>query len=204
MEKAWLVISIATFLIAVYWSIKNSFYDALYFFGFSVIATFLFIMRSEMKRKSTLREWIKGHKIAAALMLLLSPVRANFVLLLDSNMFRKQTSVFCAPLPKKLRTKFRITSYVHLVAEDIAQLVLVLILTEELLGGWTMLNAISFAGTVLTILLHVLVTSCSLRGSYRTTKSRRSGAKGKAAADGEEGVEMPDLSRISSYPAAAI
>ena len=43
MEKAWMVIAIATFLIAIYWSIKNSIYDALYFFGFSVIAIFLFI-----------------------------------------------------------------------------------------------------------------------------------------------------------------
>ena len=49
MEKAWLVIAVATFLIAIYWSIKNSIYDALYFFGFSVIAIFLFIMRRKQR-----------------------------------------------------------------------------------------------------------------------------------------------------------
>lgn len=49
MEKAWLVISIATFLIAIYWSIKNSFYDALYFYGFSIIAIFLFTMRRKQR-----------------------------------------------------------------------------------------------------------------------------------------------------------
>ena len=49
MEKAWMVITIATFLIAIYWAIQNSIYDALYFFGFSVIAIFLFIMRRKQR-----------------------------------------------------------------------------------------------------------------------------------------------------------
>ncbi|MDB4083324.1 hypothetical protein OAD50_05980 [Vicingaceae bacterium] len=48
-EKAWMVIAIATFLIAIYWAIQNSIYDALYFFGFSVIAIFLFIMRRKQR-----------------------------------------------------------------------------------------------------------------------------------------------------------
>ena len=49
MEKAWLVIAVATFLIALYWSIQSSFYDALYFYGFSLIAVFLFIMRRKQR-----------------------------------------------------------------------------------------------------------------------------------------------------------
>tara|TARA_B110000046_G_scaffold40521_1_gene44888 strand:- start:37050 stop:37256 length:207 start_codon:yes stop_codon:yes gene_type:complete len=49
MEKAWLFVATATFLIAIYWSLKNSIYDALYFFGFSVIAIFLFVMRRKQR-----------------------------------------------------------------------------------------------------------------------------------------------------------
>lgn len=49
MEKAWLLVATATFLIAIYWSLKNSIYDALYFFGFSVIAIFLFVMRRKQR-----------------------------------------------------------------------------------------------------------------------------------------------------------
>lgn len=49
MEKAWLVISIATFIIAIYWSIKSSVFDALYFYGFSVIAITLFYMRRKQR-----------------------------------------------------------------------------------------------------------------------------------------------------------
>lgn len=49
MEKAWLLIAILTFLIAIYNSIVNSVYDALYFYGFSIIAAFLFVMRSKQR-----------------------------------------------------------------------------------------------------------------------------------------------------------
>ncbi|MBL4709004.1 MAG: hypothetical protein JKY48_11265 [Flavobacteriales bacterium] len=49
MEKAWLMLSILTFIIAVYQSIQNSVYDALYFYGFSVIAIFLFYMRRKQR-----------------------------------------------------------------------------------------------------------------------------------------------------------
>ena len=50
MEKMWLMLCILTFLIAIYFSIKNGVYDALYFYGFSVIAGFLFVMRRKQRR----------------------------------------------------------------------------------------------------------------------------------------------------------
>jgi len=49
MEKAWLMLSILTFLIAIYQTFKNSVYDALYFYAFSVIAIFLFMMRRRQR-----------------------------------------------------------------------------------------------------------------------------------------------------------
>lgn len=49
MEKMWLMASIVTFLIALYQSFRNSIFDALYFYGFSVIAIFLFYMRRKQR-----------------------------------------------------------------------------------------------------------------------------------------------------------
>lgn len=49
MEKAWLMIAIITFVIAIYQSIRNSVFDALYFFGFSIIAVFLFLARRKQR-----------------------------------------------------------------------------------------------------------------------------------------------------------
>lgn len=49
MEKAWLLIAILTFIIAIYQSIQNSVFDALYFYGFSAIAAFLFVMRRKQR-----------------------------------------------------------------------------------------------------------------------------------------------------------
>jgi hypothetical protein len=50
MEKMWLMLAIVTFLIAVYQSIRESIYDAVYFYGFSVIAILLFVMRRQQRR----------------------------------------------------------------------------------------------------------------------------------------------------------
>jgi len=49
MEKMWLMLSIVTFIIALYQTFMNSVFDALYFFGFSVIAIFLFFMRRSQR-----------------------------------------------------------------------------------------------------------------------------------------------------------
>lgn len=49
MEKMWLVVSITTFVVAVYHSIKDNVFDALYFFGFSVVAILLFLMRRKQR-----------------------------------------------------------------------------------------------------------------------------------------------------------
>ncbi len=49
MERMWFMLSILTFLIAIYMSVQNNVYDALYFFGFSVIAIFLFFMRRRQR-----------------------------------------------------------------------------------------------------------------------------------------------------------
>jgi len=50
MEKMWMMLSILTFLIAIYFSIKNGVFDALYFYGFSVVAGLLFLMRRKQRR----------------------------------------------------------------------------------------------------------------------------------------------------------
>ena len=43
------MLSIVTFIIALYQTFMNSVFDALYFFGFSVIAIFLFFMRRSQR-----------------------------------------------------------------------------------------------------------------------------------------------------------
>ncbi len=49
MEKMWLVLSILTFLIAIYKSIQSNVFDALYFYAFSGIAIVLFFMRRKQR-----------------------------------------------------------------------------------------------------------------------------------------------------------
>ncbi len=49
MEKVWLMLSILTFLIALYWSYVESIYDALYFYGFSAIAIVFFMLRRKQR-----------------------------------------------------------------------------------------------------------------------------------------------------------
>lgn len=46
----WLVIAIITFLVALYWAAKGVTYDAMYFLGFSLVATILFLMRRKQNR----------------------------------------------------------------------------------------------------------------------------------------------------------
>lgn len=50
MEKAWFMISILTFLVALYWVYMGKTFDALYFFGFSIVAIFLFLARRKQRR----------------------------------------------------------------------------------------------------------------------------------------------------------
>lgn len=50
MEKVWLMLSILTFLVAVYHSIQNTVYDALYFYGFSAVSIMLFIFRRKQRK----------------------------------------------------------------------------------------------------------------------------------------------------------
>ncbi len=46
----WLMLAIVTFIIAIVRSFQYSVYDALYFYGFSVIASLLFLMRRKQRR----------------------------------------------------------------------------------------------------------------------------------------------------------
>jgi len=50
LELMWLMLAIVTFIIACYQSIINSVFDALYFFGFSVISIFLYLMRRKQRK----------------------------------------------------------------------------------------------------------------------------------------------------------
>jgi hypothetical protein len=50
MELMWLMLAIVTFIIAVVRSFQHGIFDALYFYGFSVIAIFLFLMRRKQRR----------------------------------------------------------------------------------------------------------------------------------------------------------
>lgn len=50
MEKMWLMLSIVTFVLGLYYSIQETVYDSLYFFAFSVVAILLFLMRRKQRR----------------------------------------------------------------------------------------------------------------------------------------------------------
>tara|TARA_B100000965_G_scaffold405843_2_gene441507 strand:- start:708 stop:905 length:198 start_codon:yes stop_codon:yes gene_type:complete len=50
MEKMWLMLCIVTFVIALYKTFQQSIYDALYFYGFSVVAIGLFLLRRRQRR----------------------------------------------------------------------------------------------------------------------------------------------------------
>lgn len=50
MEKMWLMLCIVTFVIALYKTFQQSVYDALYFYGFSVVAIGLFLLRRRQRR----------------------------------------------------------------------------------------------------------------------------------------------------------
>lgn len=50
MEKVWLMLSILTFALALYWSYVDGIYNALYFYGFSAVAIILFMMRRKQRK----------------------------------------------------------------------------------------------------------------------------------------------------------
>lgn len=50
MEKVWIMLCILTFLIGLYWSFKGQTFDALYFFGFSLVSLFLFFARRKQRK----------------------------------------------------------------------------------------------------------------------------------------------------------
>jgi len=50
MEKMWLMLSIVTFILALYWTFKDYTYDALYFYGFSLVAIMLFLVRRKQRK----------------------------------------------------------------------------------------------------------------------------------------------------------
>lgn len=50
LEKTWLMLAILTFIIGLYRAYQGSTFDALFFFGFSVISIFLFSVRRNQRR----------------------------------------------------------------------------------------------------------------------------------------------------------
>jgi len=114
---------------------------------------------------------------------LLSPLKANFVIILDCNLFANYATVFRAPLARKLRTKFRMAVWVNLLFEDVLQAVIVLAIQSELLGGWTTLNMLSFGVSLSAFLLSISVNSASLRSSYHRKKLK---SRQKAIETGEQ------------------
>jgi len=49
MEKVWLVLSVLSFLIALYFTYKQASYDAVYFYCFSLVAIVLFVLRRKQR-----------------------------------------------------------------------------------------------------------------------------------------------------------
>jgi len=141
----------------------------LFCIGYSYLAGFV-ILSSEMKRKSSCVSYYKQNPIAVKLCFLLSPVKPNFILILDTRLFQKVPGVsntFNAPLPRKMRTKYRIASLLHLVFEDVVQLSVILALQKYLLADWTVLNIISVSASASALVLSFVVTAYHLSRSYK-------------------------------------
>ena len=173
---------------------KSSFYDSYegYFWVgfwalcctsfFNVVVTIV-ILLSERKRKKATAAYFSEHRVALLVCILLSPLKANFVIILDCNLFANYATVFRAPLARKLRTKFRMAVWVNLLFEDVLQAVIVLAIQSELLGGWTTLNMLSFGVSLSAFLLSISVNSASLRSSYHRKKLK---SRQKAIETGEQ------------------
>jgi hypothetical protein len=134
-----------------------------------------YIVRGEMQRKPKIGLWAKDHRFAFGFFLALAPIKSNGILFLDTHLFQSSrlSETFNCPLPHKLRTKFRIASVVQLIGEDLTQAFLVLLLTTRLLGGWTLLNSLSFGCSCMGAILHVYVNGNELNQSYNNAQQRK-------------------------------
>ena len=96
---------------------------------------------------------------------LLSIIKPNFILMLDTRLFVSKTSIFDAPLPRKIRTKFRMVSVLHIQMADCVQVSLVLLLQNPLLGGWTALDVVSSV-SCLALVMGIATNVHDLKNSY--------------------------------------
>ena len=122
------------------------------------IACAVGILASERRRKSDFNAYYMDHKAAVWACTACAIFKPNFLLLLDSRLFEARCGTFAAPLPTKLRTKFRVASWMHLLCEDVVQVILVVLLQNRFLGGWTTLNLVTFCASVASILASVATT----------------------------------------------
>lgn len=147
------------------------------------------IIRSERIRKETLDAWCKQHPYLVGLSLLLSPAKANFILLFDARLWLSVSGTcFDAPLPVMTRTKFRVVGVVGLLLEDLVQIVLLACLFP-LLGGWTAMNGISFTCSWFALLGGAAINLVALKSSYKTNKLKSSGSPEASNPSADRGIK---------------
>ena len=93
------------------------------------------------------------------------------------------------PWDPALTRRFRWLAIAQCVAEDLPQLAIVVLVTENLLGGWTPLNALSVAATVCTLLASVAINVVGLRATNQP-KLQRTGCG--------EGVELEAANPVTN------
>ena len=154
----------------------------------------LLVVYSELKRKRELRKYASQHPFAIFLCLLLSPVRANVVCVLGCRFFQSSTDLFSAPIPKKLRTKFRLCN-ILLALEGVVQGTLLLLVQDALLATWTPFNIVSFASSSATLLGSIIYNYYVLA---RAAQSKKGKAQIELANAGDSQDAKPSSARISA------
>lgn len=130
------------------------------------------IICSERGRKQAFREYCEEHPVVVGLCVLMSPVKPNFILLLDSGLYQSHTEIFKAPLPLKLRTKYNVVVWGQLIGEDMFQMTLVMLVQQRYLGGWTALNIMAFTVSAVSLCLSIAITSMHNVKAYKHKKAK--------------------------------
>lgn len=138
------------------------------------LASAIYVIISELKAKPKFAEYAKRFPAAMAVCFVLAPIKANFILMLDTRLFVGKSALFDAPMPNRLRTKFRIASFASILCKDIVQLGIVAALQVALLGGWTPMNCVTFGLSALSLVANIGITLLSLTKTYKVHKVRES------------------------------
>jgi len=136
-----------------------------------------FAIYTERKRKPEFNQWCIRFSKLLPVVYIFSAFKPNLFRLFGTKMFHSKTEAFCAPVYSKLNTFLRIIGIFQIVFEDLVQLALVIVLQQNDLNQWTILNVTTFLIGVLSLVTNSVVTCCKLQESYALKASVTKGAE---------------------------